>query len=65
MRDRTQWLRYTFGLTYLKPQNVEECFTEDLMPYKPYSLVDDRLDKYIDYLLEMFVIMDARFPTWI
>lgn len=54
-----KWLKHTFGLTYLKPGDVEDCFTFDLMSYKPK---DDILDKYADYLLETYIEPNAPFP---
>jgi len=32
---KNSWLRTTFGLTFLDPQNVSECFIEDLMSKIP------------------------------
>ena len=53
------WLKNTFGLTYLNPNEVEDCFVFDLMPYKPQNEV---LDKYCDYLLETYIAENATFP---
>lgn len=54
-----KWLKHTFGLTYLSPNEVEDCFVFDLMAYKPKS---DLLDKYADYLLENYIVEKAVFP---
>lgn len=53
------WLKNTFGLAYLKPSEVEDCFIFDLMSYKPQN---ENLDKYCDYLLENYVGENAVFP---
>lgn len=53
------WLKNTLGLTYLNPNEVEDCFVFDLMSYKPES---ELLDKFCDYLLETYVVENATFP---
>lgn len=57
-----KWLRYTFGLTYLKPEEVSECFVFDMMSVKPEVNPDDELSKYADYLLETYIEENAIFP---
>lgn len=57
-----KWLRHTFGLTYLNPQEVEDCFVFDLMSYKPENTF---VDQYADYLIEMYVGDNAIFPPYI
>lgn len=57
-----KWLRHTFGLTYLNPVEVEECFVYDFMSYKPKNAT---LDIYADYLLENYIIDSALFPPHI
>lgn len=54
-----KWLKNTFGLTYLNPDEVDDCFVFDLMSYKPHS---DLLDKYCDYLLDTYINDNAVFP---
>lgn len=54
-----KWLKNTFGLTYLHPNEVEDSFVFDLMSYKPQN---DVLDKYCDYLLETYIDENATFP---
>lgn len=53
------WLRHFFGLTYLKPVEVGDCIVEDFMSEKP---VDNRVDNFLDYLIENYVDDDAVFP---
>lgn len=57
-----RWLRYTFGLTFLNPNEVGDCFAFDLYSEKPNHEV---LDKYADYLLETYVGEDAIFPPFL
>lgn len=58
-----QWLKLTFALSYLEPQEVGECFVEDLMSSKP---LDDRVDKYVDYLVDNYIDDEnAKFPPHI
>lgn len=54
-----RWLRYTFGLTYLNPDEVGDCFALDLFAEKP---IHAQVDKYADYLLETYIEEDAPFP---
>lgn len=56
--EESKWLVHTFGLTYLKPSEVEDCFIFDLMSYKPNN---EQLDKYADYLLHYFIGPDSYF----
>lgn len=42
-----QWIKHTFGLTFLNPSEVEDCFVFDLLlSYKPKKSL---LDQYADY----------------
>jgi hypothetical protein len=43
----------------LSPEEVEDCFVEDLMALKP---VDDKFDAVFDYLLDTYVTPDSLFP---
>lgn len=54
-----KWLKTTFGLTYLSPDEVSDCFVFDLMSYKPEN---ELVDKYCDYLLETYIEENALFP---
>nr|CAI5840604.1 unnamed protein product [Callosobruchus analis] len=57
--EESKWLTHTFGLTYLDPSEVEDCFIFDLMSHKP----DHKLiDKYADYLLENYIAPESHFP---
>jgi hypothetical protein len=52
-------LYYLFGLPYLPPSDVLDCFTDDLMAIKP---IDDKIDKVFDYIFENYITSDSRFP---
>lgn len=54
-----KWLKYTFGLTYLDPSDVGDCFAFDLYSIKP---VNDQLDKYCDYLVNTYIDQESDFP---
>lgn len=60
--DIGKWMRHTFGLTYLAPEEVEDCYVFDLMSYKPNN---ESLDKYADYLLEVYIMKGSQFPPTI
>jgi hypothetical protein len=53
-----KWLKRCFGLHFLKPFDVEDSFTEDIMPECP----DPRCEKFADYLVENYVTVDSKFP---
>nr|CAI5823795.1 unnamed protein product [Callosobruchus analis] len=57
--EESKWLTHTFGLTYLDPSEVEDCFIFDLMSYKPGHKL---IDKYADYLLENYIAPESHFP---
>jgi len=44
--DIGKWIKYTFGLLYLDPEEVSYYFVEDLMSECP---TDERVTKYCDY----------------
>lgn len=46
------WIRHTFGLLFLEPTEVTECFVEDFMSNRS---IDKRVEKYSDYLLENYI----------
>ena len=44
--------------TRVKPTEVEDCFTEDIMPDFPD---DQNCNKFVDYLLENYVEFNSKF----
>lgn len=54
-----QLLKTIFGLPLLAPQEVEDCFVNDLMAVKP---IDDRLDQFFDYLLHTYITPTSEHP---
>ena len=44
--------------TRVEPREVENCFTEDIMPDCPD---DQNCNKFADYLLENYVTFDSKF----
>lgn len=57
-----QWLRWTFGLLFLNPNEVEDCFVEDLYSDIPQN---DKVIEYADYLVENYISDDSVFPPQI
>jgi hypothetical protein len=43
------WLKHLFGLTFLPPAEVGDCFAEDFMCEKPEN---SKLDQFADYLVD-------------
>jgi len=50
--------KYTFGLLYLYPEEVSDCFVEDLMSECP---TDNRVAKYCDYLVNNYISENITF----
>lgn len=57
--DIGKWIHYTFGLLFLNPEEVGDCFVEDLMTDCP---VNDKLQKYCDYLTDNYISDESIFP---
>lgn len=53
------WLKNTFGIPFLHPSEVSDCFTFDFMSDIPN---DSNYAKYADYLLENFIDESSVFP---
>lgn len=57
------FLKKFFGLAFLDPLEVNDCFIEDFMAIKPTN--DKRVDDFCDYILENYVAEDCKFPPHI
>jgi hypothetical protein len=55
-----QFLNSIFGLTFLEPESVGDCFAFDLIATE--NVNDSRLTAFLDYLTENYIQEDARFP---
>ena len=55
----SKWLSYFFGLPFLRPGEVSDCFTDDLFAITPN---DERCDQFADYVLVNFVDSNSKFP---
>jgi len=53
------WIRHTFGLIFLEPTEITECFVEDFMSDRP---TDERVEKYSNYLLENYIEVNSLYP---
>ncbi|KAH0822407.1 hypothetical protein GEV33_000384 [Tenebrio molitor] len=51
------WLKHLFGLTFLPPAEVGDCFAEDFMCEKPEN---SKLDQFADYLVDNYT--DTELP---
>lgn len=56
---RGQWLRFVFGLPFLKPQDVGDCFAFDLGEIQPN---DVKITEFADYLVTTYIDENACFP---
>ena len=53
------FLKLFFGLSFLNPNDVDDCFTNEIMTIQPN---DDRIHAFCDYFLETYVMADSLFP---
>lgn len=51
-----------FGLSYLSPENVGDCFAISFSEIQPTS---EKLTKFTDYLVENYISEDSLFPPYI
>lgn len=54
-----KWLRLIFGLTYLDPNEIGNCFALELFENMPN---DSRVIKFSDYLVDNYIAEEAKFP---
>lgn len=54
-----QYLTYIFGLPFLDPQSVGDCFSDELAEILP---TNEKLTKFNDYLVENCIANDSTFP---
>ena len=57
--DIGKWLKSFFGLGFLRPIEVEDCFAFDIVAGQPE---DRRCARFADYILQTYVAPDAQFP---
>lgn len=57
--EKGEWLRYLFGLPFLDPEDVGDCFALDFAEFQP---VDDSVTHMADYLVTNYISEDAKFP---
>jgi len=58
-----QWLKTFFGLSFLDPEEVEECFVFDIFSEAPGS---EKAIKFADYVVNNCIYKASTFPpiTW-
>lgn len=57
--DISKWLHHFFGLAFLSPEEVADCFAEDLIHDMPK---DKKVEAFADYVLSTYVDDNALFP---
>jgi len=53
-----KWLSHTFGLLFLEPNNVIDCFLQNFMADRS---IDDKVIKYADYLVNNYLTADCDY----
>ena len=54
-----KYLKTFFGLSFLNPPDVNDCFTDDLISILPQ---DYRVERFTDYLLENYKCESSQYP---
>lgn len=57
--DIGQWLKLSFGLHFIDPTEVEDCFVDELMADAPQ---DDRCTRFADYLVDNYISLNSKYP---
>jgi hypothetical protein len=54
-----RWIKYLFGLPFLSPEEVSDCFAFDFAEIQPE---DSKITALADYLCENYIAENSRFP---
>lgn len=54
-----QWLKLFFGLSFLNPEEVEECFVFDIFSEAPDC---ERAIEFADYVVNTYIDQSSKFP---
>lgn len=57
--DIGQWLKFSYGLHFIDPADVEDCFVDELMAGAPQ---DDRCTRFADYLADNYITAGSTYP---
>ncbi|KAL4091944.1 hypothetical protein QTP88_026543 [Uroleucon formosanum] len=58
--EMSEYLKLFFGLPFLRPDEVDDCFVTDIMALLPPN--NSKLTAFTDYILEVYVREDSRYP---
>jgi len=58
--EMSEYLKLFFGLPFLRPDEVDDCFVTDIMALLPPN--NSKLSAFTDYILEVYVREDSRYP---
>ncbi|KAL4152805.1 hypothetical protein QTP88_000638 [Uroleucon formosanum] len=54
------FLKLFFCLPFLRPIEVIDCFTDELMAIRPTG--DNRIEEFMDYVFDNYISLEASFP---
>jgi hypothetical protein len=57
--DVGNWIKSFFGLSYLDPNDVEDCFAFDLFPCAPNV---EKAHEFADYILRNYIDENSKCP---
>lgn len=58
--ETSRFLKLFFGLPFLSPDDIDDCFTDDLMALQPDGKENIRI--FTDYVFDNYISPDATFP---
>jgi len=59
--EESKWLNHIFGLPFISPNEVSDCFIEDFMTSIPNDIRFKKYEK-TDYLVDTYISEEAKFP---
>ncbi|KAE9523019.1 hypothetical protein AGLY_016650 [Aphis glycines] len=57
--EQSKFLRVFFGLPFLSPNDVDQCFVEDIMAIQPTG---DKIQAFLDYVFKTYIDPSGLFP---
>ncbi|KAE9544414.1 hypothetical protein AGLY_001593 [Aphis glycines] len=57
--EQSKFLRVFFGLPFLSPNDIDQCFVDDIMAIQPTG---DKIQAFLDYVFETYIDPSGLFP---
>jgi hypothetical protein len=60
--DESNFLKLFFGLSFLSPKDVYDCFIEDILPKFP---LNENIKLFVDYIIKTYIAPDCTFLPYV